>query len=209
MNKNNLYWAGVIGLFALVFFYASYKLTESPPTWYDEGLYIQVAHSIAERGTQSVQTAPGEFISTGFVTGGYPFLAPVALSLRIFGDNLFAARLPMIVFILALAVAVFLFMYRLFGRQDALLALLLLATFPLLYGNGKNVLGEVPGLFYITLALLFLWRLELQEFKGIYNYLFLGIFTGLAAVTKPIFFFFFLAIGLVLLLCIRSIPLRC
>ncbi|MCE9643661.1 glycosyltransferase family 39 protein [Candidatus Parcubacteria bacterium] len=203
-------WYGVVTgvLFLLASFYAFYALTESPPTWYDEGLYIQVAQSIAERGEQTLQVAPGEFVSSGFITGGYPFLAPIALSLHTFGDTLFAARLPMALFILLFLLVAWRFAYDAFGRETAFLSLLLLATLPILYGNGKNVLGEVPGLFYMTLSLMFLWRIEAKNFTGAGLYIGAGLTAGLAVATKPFLLLFPAAIGLALLFRFRTITFR-
>jgi 4-amino-4-deoxy-L-arabinose transferase-like glycosyltransferase len=201
------YWAGIVGIFLITISYSSYRLTESPPTWFDEGIYIQVAQSLAEQGGQAIQTAPGVYVGTGHVTGGYPFLAPVALSLKLFGQSLFAARLPMVVFIVLCVAAAWALLYRLFGWRDALWGTLLLATFPLLYGNGKNVLGEVPGMFYTLLALYFLWQIEAHQFRGAKWYVLAGLCIGLAAATKPIFFLLPAAVGVIFLLRIRTIPL--
>ncbi|HYF10446.1 MAG TPA: glycosyltransferase family 39 protein [Candidatus Paceibacterota bacterium] len=195
-------------LFLLASFYAFYVLTESPPTWYDEGLYIQVAQSISERGNQTLQVAPGEYISSGFITGGYPFLAPVALSLSVLGDSLFSARLPMALFILLFLCAAWGFVYKAFGREAALLSLLLLATLPLIYGNGKNVLGEVPGLFFLTISLYFLWRIEARNFAGVGSYIGAGLAAGLAVATKPLFLLLPGAIALALLFRFRSVSFR-
>lgn len=199
------YAIAVAVLFAVAAFYSVYKLTESPPTWYDEGIYIQVAHSFATTGTQSVQIAPGEFRQINFLTVGYPVIAPVALSLKLFGYTVLAARAPMAVFILLFAASAWLLLYRLAGPREALLGLALVATFPLVYGNGKNVLGEVPGLFYTTLALLALVRLEKNNFKGSSNYLWLGLAVGLTAATKPVFLLLPAGMGLVLLFHLRRI----
>lgn len=203
-------WQGVAvaGLFVLASFYALYALTESPPTWYDEGLYIQVAQSIAHRGEQVLQVAPEQFVSSGFITGGFPFLAPIAFSLNTFGNTLFAARLPMAIFILLFLLVAWHFMFKAYGREAALLSLLLLATFPLIYGNGKNVLGEVPGLFYLTLSLFFLWRIEEKNYAGIASYIGAGFTAGLAVATKPFLLLLPLAIGSVILLRFRTVTFR-
>jgi 4-amino-4-deoxy-L-arabinose transferase-like glycosyltransferase len=202
------YWAIIVSLLLIAFAYSAYRLTESPPTWFDEGIYIQVAQSLAERGTQAIQIAPGEYEGTGHVTGGYPFLAPVALSIKIFGPSLFAARLPMVLFILLYITAAWTLLYKLFGPREAFWGTLLLAVFPLLYGNGKNVLGEVPGMFYTLSALYCLWQIEAHGYIGRKWYILAGLFVGLAVATKPIFFLLPLAIGVVFLLRIRTIPLH-
>ncbi len=201
MQVSNIRWYyfafGV--LMALTAFYACFRLSESPPTWFDEGLYIQAAQSLMQHGTEAIQTAPGVFESAGHITGGYPFLAPIALSLNILGNSLFAARMPMAIFIVLCVFAAWLMMYKLHGSRAALLAMALLSTFPLLYGNGKNVLGEVPGMLYLLLALYFLWQIEQHEFKGTRWYVLAGLFVGLASATKPIFFLFLVAVGIVFL----------
>ncbi len=200
------YYFAFGALTALTVFYASYKLTESPPTWFDEGIYVQVAQNIVEHGVQAIQTEPGVFEPTGHVTGGYPFLAPVALSLTLLGNSLFAARVPLVVFIILCVLAAWLLISKLYGPRAALLAMALLSTFPLLYGNGKNVLGEVPGMLYVLLSLYFLWQIERREFKGVGWYMLAGLFVGLASATKPIFFLLPIAVGIVFLFTIRSKP---
>jgi hypothetical protein len=72
----------ILCLLGVVIFYASYRLIESPPTWFDEGVYIQVAQSLVNQGNQKIQIEPGVFEGAGHVTGGYPFLLPVGLSLK-------------------------------------------------------------------------------------------------------------------------------
>ncbi len=207
MERNTLLCAGAVGaLLVFTLFFSSYQLTESPPTWFDEGLYIQVAQSLAQDGSQTIQIAPDTQVSTGFITGGYPFLAPVAVSLLLFGNDLVAARLPMVLFIVSFVLAAFMLIWRVAGFNNALLALLLLSTFPLLYGNGKNVLGEVPGMLYTLAALYFLWRIEKQNFIGVWSYVLLGLMVGLAVATKPIFLLLPLALVLVLLWRVRQIP---
>lgn len=208
MGRKSSYTAALCVLFVLLLSYSFYKLSESPPTWFDEGIFIQVAQSLSLRGTQAIQTAPGVFLGTGHVTGGYPFLVPVALSLKLFGDTTWAARVPMAIFIVLCVVVAFLLMYKLSQPRDALLSLALLSTFPLLFGNGKNVLGEVPGMFYTLLALYFLWQIEWHAYRGATWYMLAGLSLGLAAATKPVFFLLPIATGLVFLMRVRSIPLR-
>lgn len=202
------YSLAFVALFLITAFYATYKLTESPPTWYDEGIYIQVAQSFEHVGTQSIQIAPGEYRRINFLTIGYPVIVPVSASMKAFGDTLLAARLPMVMFILLFALVSMYLIYCIAGPFQALLALALIATFPLLYGNGKNVLGEVPGLFYAMLALIALYKLEKRNFSGSWHYLWLGLAVGLTAASKPIFLLLPAGIVVALVFNIRSIPLR-
>ncbi len=207
IGRIRLYWWHVmvlVGLLAMTAFYASYKLTESPPTWFDEGVYIQVAQSLSERGVQTIQTAPGVLAPTGNVTGGYPFLAPIALSLHYSQNMLLGARLPMVFFILLCVGLTFFLMYTLFGMREALLATFLLSSFPLLYGGGKDVMGEVPGMCYLLLTLFFVWNIEATNFINTRWWLLAGLCAGLTAATKPIFFLFLIAVGIIFLLRARA-----
>ncbi len=195
MNKSLR--VGIIGFsVAVIAIAASYRLTEAPPIWYDEGYYIQAAMNIAERGEQVLQVAPGIYESTQYVTSGYPLFYPVALSLWVFGTDVLAARMPMILFIGAFACAAYFFVRRLHGPDAAAWGLLLLGTFPLLYGNGKSVLGEVPGLFFLVLSLLLLDTLERRGFRDWRLAGLCGLCAGLCLAAKPIFVLFLIAAGL-------------
>src|SRR3989344_6546117 len=127
-------------LMGILVFFSCYKLTESPPLWYDEGIYSQAAAN--GLGSPSIQVAPGERISTSYLTVGYPLLLPVGLSYRFFGAGVWQGRTVMIVFIVGLGLMAYMLMRRLYSGRVALFSLLLLATFPMLYGNGKTVIGE-------------------------------------------------------------------
>lgn len=75
---------------------------------------------------------------------------------------------------------------RLFGTACALGGLLLLATFPPLYGNGKSVLGEMPGMFYLAIFL-FCFSKSLEPHRRITWLILAGVSAGLCASTKPFF----------------------
>lgn len=181
--------------------FAFYRLSEAPGIWYDEGFYTQVAMNFAERGAEGLQVAPGEFISAKDVTVGYPLLAPVALSYKLFGVGVLSGRVVMALFIIAFLAAAYAFARMLYGPRLAAWSVLLLATFPQLYGNGKSVLGEVPGMLFVLLALCSVFYLERSAYKKIFPYIALGLTTGLAVATKPIFIL--LPVALVITFIIR------
>jgi 4-amino-4-deoxy-L-arabinose transferase-like glycosyltransferase len=97
---------------------------------------------------------------------------------------------------------------ELFGSGAAIWSLLALSSFGMLYGNGRSVLGEVPGLFFLTLTLLFLHRLERSSYADLRMYVLSGLAAGLCIVTKPIFILLLPAVGIVLSVRFRSIPIR-
>ncbi len=182
-----LYGAIALGLFIVLGWFSLTALTESPPTWFDEGVLIQVAMNQALHGAEQIQVAPGLFEPATYVTGGFSFLRPISWSFSLFGIGLFQARIVMALFIFLCAGIFFTLIYSLFGRMPALLSLLLLVTFPPLYGQGKNVLGEVPGLFFLGSFLYFLYTLEKNKYQGIWWYVAAGVTAGLCVATKPIF----------------------
>ena len=173
--------------FALGIFLSTYKLTESPPPWRDEGIVLQVAKNFAERGEYAIQTAPNEMVSAGLVTNGYPLIYPVALSFKLFGSSMLSARSVMVLFILLLFVATYLLVKKESNATLAFYSLLVLVSFAPIYGQGRNVIGEVPGtalLFCFLLALYFISKQEQVTPKSVFC---AGLLLGLVMATKPIF----------------------
>ena len=192
----------------ILFIAATYHLRESPAIWYDEGYYTQAAMNLSEIGHQALQLAPGRYISTAFVTVGYPLIYPVSVFYHLFGAGVAEGRAVMVLFIFGFAAVSYALVRKLFGGWTAAWTLLYLSSFPMLYGNGKSVLGEVPGLFYLVLALLALWYLERTQYRNWRGYAVLGVAAGLCAVTKPIFILFLAALFLTLVIRWRRTPLQ-
>src|SRR4051812_24526042 len=177
----------LIVLAAIAVFFSTYKLTEAPSFWYDEGWYFQHSANLVTTGVDGLQFAPGDIRHLSITTVAYPLIYPMALWMKVFGVSVGSARSLMALFILGLLAAAYFLSRRLFGPIGALVAVALLAVFPPLYANGKSMLGEVPGLLYLTLSLFFL---DKALNGGTRRRLFIslaGLFIGLCAVTKPIF----------------------
>jgi len=177
--------AGVVFLAAL--FFATFHLTESPSVWYDEGIYIQSAVNALEYKQVGFQFSPNVITHVSRVSVSYPFIYPLALWFKIFGTSIFSARLFMVLILMSFLLVTYLLTRRLYGNFVALGTLLLLATFPPLYGNGKSVLGEVPGLLYLSLSLLCFNVFRSNSTKKDVWLVFAGLFLGLAVVIKTIF----------------------
>ena len=190
----------VVVAMLVTLFFATYKLTESPPTWLDEGIISQVAMNMVQGHTWHtvLQPAPGEYVSAGYVSTSYPVTYPVALSFELFGAGLLQARIVMVLFIMLFVSAAYALLRRLCTPWQAVAGVTLIATFAPLYGNGKNVLGEVPGLFFLTCFLLCVRRIELGNAR-LRAYAGAGILLGLTVVTKPIFLLLLPVVGAVLL----------
>lgn len=176
-----------------------FQLTEAPPTWYDEGMIVQLALNLASNGQIGTQVAPGVLVSGAYTSSGLPIIAPVAASFLMVGHSLFAARVVMVLFTLLLIGFAYFFVRRIAGPYAALSTAALLATFSSLYGDGKNVLGEVPGLVFLVLFLVYASKLidEGSWFRS--NALLAGLFLGLCIITKPTFLLLFGAAGIAFL----------
>lgn len=167
--------------------FGTWRLSESPIIWGDEGMLIELAVNRVRHGEMKTQLAPNEYVSAALMTTGFPVIYPVAASLKLFGLGLLQARSVMVIFMLLCIAAVFTFAKRMWGVKIAALSALLVATLPPFYGNGKNVLGEIPGLFFLFSFLLCVHALETAEKRRRELFLLCGLIAGLIFVTKPIF----------------------
>jgi 4-amino-4-deoxy-L-arabinose transferase-like glycosyltransferase len=175
----------IVGLL-IVIFLSTYELTESPPTWMDEGIFSQVARNMALHGEHGMQVAPGEFENGIYITTSYTVTGPIALSFLMFGPGIFSARIVMVLFIIAGYCAFYVLIRRKLSGWPLILSLLLVAFFAPLYGHGRNVMGEVPGTVYFLLGLVFLMRIHGGK-RDLREYVLAGLFAGIATVTKPIY----------------------
>ena len=175
-----------VGLMLATAFFSFYKLSESPSVWYDEGLYFQMASHVASGEPAGFQDVPGHIETVSKVSVGFPLVYPIALLFRLFGTDILVARSFMASCIILLTLLVYALVRKSFFPGAALFALALVSMFPPLYGNGKSVLGEVPGIMYLVASLLCLYSARGSGKTGFKLFL-AGIFAGLSAVTKPIF----------------------
>lgn len=175
----------------LIVAYFGFKdLTEKPRVWFDDGLIMQLAKNLAVSGRYGVELAPNQFTSYPYyITVGYPVILPAALMFKIFGATLWAARCTSVLFMLIMVASFYYLAKSLFGRFSAAMSSLLLVAFPPLYGNGKAFLGEVPGLMYLFLSIIFWQKGHRSEKKNAYIYYALGgLLAGLSLASKPSFF---------------------
>lgn len=173
-------------LVAFVLAIGLYNFQTTPGFWFDEGIIAQAAKNIAFEGIYGIQTAPNIFYKNNFwITTGYPLVFPVAFFLKIFGTSVWAARIAPFLYLLFFVAISYFFVKKLYGFKYAALANLLLITFPPLYGNGKVVLGEVPGLFWLVLGG-FLYLLYEEKKKNRFLYA-AALVWGLSVATKPYF----------------------
>lgn len=188
-----------------------FSLTGKPAVWFDEGIYLHVGRVLADEGVFGIQVAPGQFEDLSIISVGYTLIAPQAMVVKFFGASILSARLLMVFFIAGFVLCFFLLARKMYGTKPAFVSVLLLASFAPLYGNGKSVIGEVPGLFFMALGLLFLYSIETDKESGTsysikkrYFYsLLAGLGLGLSASTKPVFLVLTGALFVAITVCIR------
>jgi 4-amino-4-deoxy-L-arabinose transferase-like glycosyltransferase len=173
----------VFGILAVVFL-ALYNLTDYPLTWFDEGSHLHVPKTLVRYGVYADYSSEG-FRHYGPTLGvGPTVMLPIAGSFSLFGIGLLQARLVMVLYLLAAFYVFYRLAGDLGGRRFAWVALILLVTSRgvglLLYG--RQVLGEVPGLFFLT-AGLWVWFKEWER-SGWLRLFIVGLLLGLAVITK-------------------------
>ncbi|MBI4927719.1 MAG: glycosyltransferase family 39 protein, partial [Anaerolineae bacterium] len=115
---------------------------------------------------------------------GPTIMLPVAAALKLGGVGLFQARMVIVLYLLAAALCFYVLAQRLGGSWFALAAsaLLLTSRGTGMLEYGRQVLGEVPGLFYLLAGLLAWYAAwEKPEWKRLSL---AGLLLGLSLVTK-------------------------
>lgn len=184
----------LIAVLLFVNLYSFPTLTTKPAYWYDEAINVELAHNFADFGTLDLIVAPNVFSGAGATVGstGYPVTVPLAGFFRLFGFGLSEARVYMLLWMSTLLVTFFFVARKLWGAHVAYGGALLLATFAPFYGNGRSVMGEIPGFLFFLLAF---YLFEEKRFW------LSGIFLGLAVVSKPSVFIFLIPAFVTVLLC--------
>jgi 4-amino-4-deoxy-L-arabinose transferase-like glycosyltransferase len=168
-----------IGFLLFVVIFSALTLATRPRLWVDEALTIDLAHNFLKSGVLDVQISPGQFSGLAYLlqSTGYPLTVFLALAYKFFGYSLVTSRAVMLLLMLACLAAVFLFGKKIFDKEKAILAILLIISFASFYGSGRTAVGEIPGFIFLV-AGLYLWLFRRTYFWS-------GLFLGLAIVTKP------------------------
>ncbi len=177
-------WVTPLVAIALVLFMAFYHLVEYPVIWFDEGSYLHVPKALIQTGVYADYSSDGFRYYGPSVGVGPTVLLPVAGMFKLFGVGLLQARLVVSVFLVATILVFFRLASFLGGRRLAWIAAALLVSSRgvslLMYG--REVLGEVPGLFFL-LSGFAVW-FSSWERSSWRRLALAGILLGLAAVTK-------------------------
>lgn len=173
----------VLGLVALAaLFYVFPLAVDIPLIDPDEGLHAAIAQEMVERGHYFVPT----FLGEPFLDKPILFFWSQALSLKLFGMNDTAARLPGLLFGLFGAISTGLVARALLGRSAGVLAGCLYATMLMPLGQSQAAGPDVALISWINLAVLFLWRADRATARStvLRAGAVAGVFLGLALLTK-------------------------
>lgn len=162
------------------------RLSESPSSWYDEGLNLNAAQTLSATGIYGLTTAGGIRLADPAIQTGPPLIALISGVTRLFGDSLFATRLTIVIISFITLLSLYSLAYRLYGAFAALLAVALVVAFPPMDTTStylmlsRQFLGEVPALLCITLGFHLLMSAEDRWWR----WLLVGVCWGLAIMLK-------------------------
>lgn len=180
-NQRTLLWAfGAL----LVFFFAFFNLTRYPAPWFDEGSHLHVPKTLVQHGVYADISSDGFRYYGPTIGVGPTVMLPIAAMFKLFGIGLLQARLVMALYLLAAIYTFYRLVDHVSGKWVALvaMALMLSSRSVLFLEYGRQLLGEVPGFFFLSLAL-YLWlsRWNENDWKRL---ALIGLLFGLAMITK-------------------------
>ncbi len=169
---------------AVVLFLALYHLRDYPLTWFDEGSHLHVPKTLVRFGVYADYSSEGFRYYGPTIGVGPTVMLPIAAAFKLFGIGLLQARLVMVLYLLAAIYAFYRLALVLGDHRLAWVATALLVTSRgiSLIEYGRQVLGEVPGLFFMV-AGLGLWLAAWEKASG-WRLGLVGLLLGLAMITK-------------------------
>ncbi len=176
----------VLGLAALVLLggLVFYNLTSWPVTWFDEGSHLHVPKTLVTDGVYADKSSDGYRYFGPTLGVGPTVMLPIALAFGVSDIGLFQARMVMAIYLVLALIAFYALARQLAGVRFAIIAVALLVSMrgATTLEYGRQVLGEVPALFFMAAGLA-LWF----GGKGRDSWLRLmgaGLLLGLSIVTK-------------------------
>jgi 4-amino-4-deoxy-L-arabinose transferase-like glycosyltransferase len=174
-------WDLGFGIFAIAaLLYLAPLLLDAPLTDPDEGLHASISQEMVERGDLVVP----RFLGRAFLDKPILFFWAQAATIRAFGMNTAAARLPGMLFGL-LGIATTAWLARtLFGKQIGLVAAASYATMVLPFLLAQAAVHDIALVPFTNLALGLIWRAGRDRGSGIRYPLLAGVVLGLSILTK-------------------------
>jgi hypothetical protein len=133
-----------------------YRLDEVPTFWWDEGWALSLARNSVELGHYG-HLLLGERIPVRMMSTGWPAVAPAIASFRLLGIGVWQGRLPYVFITTGSLIILYRLATCLYNHKVALGAVFFSLTLlghpqvnPILLG--RQVLGEVPAVFFLLLG---------------------------------------------------------
>ncbi len=166
---------------------------------HDEFFFLDAAKNLAVHGRYATVSNGQAVMFDPYLSTGPTVIGPIALMFWAWGPGYFVARLVMVAFFIALFVLLYRVTSALHGRAAAWVACAFALSVPLVWFMGLHVLGEIPAVVLCLAGVHCLLQAQRSP-SGTRDYLLAGLFLGLAALTKLIFFLAVAALGGVALL---------
>lgn len=169
----------------LVYFFAFYNLTRYPAPWFDEGSHLHVPKTLVHYGVYADISSDGFRYYGPTIGVGPTVMLPIAAMFQLFGVGLLQARIVMALYLLAAVYGFYRLVEYLSGKWIAWIAVALMVSSRgvLIIYYGRQLLGEVPGLFFLVLGI-FLWFSKWEDDRNWKRLSLIGLLFGLAMITK-------------------------
>jgi len=180
-NKTTILW--IFGLL-VVYFLVFHNLTRFPAPWFDEGSHLHVPKTLVQYGVYADISSEGFRYYGPTIGVGPTVMLPIATMFKLFGIGLLQARIVMALYLLAAVYVFYRLVVHLSGRWVAGVAVVLILSSRsvLFLEYGRQLLGEIPGFFFILIAL-YLWFSKWNE-SDLKRLSLIGLLFGLAMITK-------------------------
>ncbi|HRE25057.1 MAG TPA: glycosyltransferase family 39 protein [Anaerolineales bacterium] len=188
LGRSEAFWFGVC--LAATAFLALYRLDHFPRFNFDEGYYLLLAKNLSEYGKYALSVGPTAVDWFGLGNSSPTLVLPIAVSFGVFGQSVLAGRVVTSLYLIGTALAIYLVMRHLYDwRTGALSLVLFLVSGSLIEYNtlllGRRVLGEIPALFFVFIALRVWYRS--WETRRLWEAALAGLLFGFAFLTKEQF----------------------
>lgn len=173
-----------LGPVLLVAGLALYNLEYYPRTWFDEGINLVAARTLAESGRYGIEHADGFQAFDVSISTGPTVIGPVALAFTVAGTGLAQARVVAVLYLLLAALGLYRVGAQLYGRAVGALAVVVFASITQLgpFAHGRHVLGELAALAFLFWgASLFI---RARATNGSLTHAAAGLLLGLAVLSK-------------------------
>lgn len=180
-------WLPLVALVILGAIRLFWNLAVDPAFWFDEGYKTNAARTIAEHGVYATLTADGYIPFDPGISGGPADILAIALSFKLFGVSVFAARVPAAVYGVAAIVLLYGLAAQLHGRRAGVLAVLAILAAPTLDGSnfvalGRQALAEMPALAWLAGGVLVLAK-AWQRGDGKHEWI-AGVLLGIGVLSR-------------------------